>query len=180
MKTYKHSAFTLVEVIVSILISALLLTLVLGSFWLLIKINQQNEIAGRLQKQTTFAMLRMSDKIKQYSIDYEAYTSAANGLCKNLSLDSGTQQKLCLGANHEFKKEGDTLLMDTHPLFSDEFIVDSVNFFVSPSADPFSDISEKSIQLQPKVTIALKVHSKKYENILLEVQSTISSRKYQE
>ena len=175
----KNKAFTLVEVVVSMVISALLLTIVLGSFWLLIKINKKNEIAGELQRQTSFAIMRISDKIKNNSIDYKAYAHNSAGICQNLSLVSGTQNRLCLQNSYEFKQEGVNLLMNGQPLFSDDFKLDFVHFFVSPPEDPFSDISKIEIQLQPKVTISLKVKSKKYEDIFLEVQSTISSRKYQ-
>ncbi len=175
----KNKAFTLVEVVVSMVISTLLLTIVLGSFWLLIKINRKNEIAGELQRQTSFAMMRISDKIKNNSIDYQAYSYNSSSICQNLSLVSGTQNRLCLQNGYEFKQKKKKLFMNGQPLLGDDFEVDYIDFFVSPSVDPFSDISKIDIQLQPKVTIKLRVKSKKYEDIFLEVQSTISSRKYQ-
>ncbi len=175
----KNKAFTLIEVVVSMVVSALLLTLVLGSFWLLIQINQKNEIAGELQKQTSFAMIRMSDKIKNHSIDYRAYQHDSETICQNLALTSGTQNRLCLQNGYKFKQKNSNLFMNNHQLFSDDFEVEYVYFFVSPAEDPFSDITNFSIQIQPKVTIKLKVKSKKYDNIFLEIGSTISSRKYQ-
>ncbi len=175
----KNKAFTLIEVLVSIVISALLLTIVLGSFWLLIKINKKNEISGELQREISFAMIRISDKIKSNSIDYQAYTSDSSSICQNASLSSGTQNRLCLQNKYKFQQKNTNLFMNDQPLFSNDFEVDFVDFIVSPAEDPFSDISKIGIQLQPKVTIKLKVKSKKYEDLFLEIQSTISSRKYQ-
>jgi prepilin-type N-terminal cleavage/methylation domain-containing protein len=176
--SYKNKAFTLVEVLVSMVVSGLLLTLILGSFWLLIEVNQKNEVSGELQKQTSFALLRIADNVKNYSVDYDAYKDFSTSICKNRDLKIGTQQLLCLGGDHVFEKKKDNLFMDGQPLFSEYFEVVDIQFLVSPTANPFDDITEKSRQIQPKVTILLEVKSKKYENISLQIQSTISSRKY--
>lgn len=181
MINYKHSAFTLVELLVSMVISALLLTAVLGSFWVLMQTNQKNEISGRLQQQTNFALLRISDKIKNHSIDYEKAKNMTP-----LPLDLGTPQKqLLLNGNFEFKKTPDNLTMNGQPLFSNEFKVTETFFWVSPSKDPLdltqftTPLEQKKSQLQPKVTIVLQVESKRFPNISLDIQTTISSRKYQ-
>ncbi len=171
---YKHSAFTLVELLVSMVISALLLTTVLGSFWILMQTNQQNEESGRLQQQANFALLRISDKIKNYSIDYQK----AETIIPALDLGS-PQTQLYINGGFEFKKHGENLTMNGQPLFSPSFRVKNALFWVSPKKDPFTNIDIKDFQLQPKVTMVLQVESKKFPNIALDIQTTISSRKYQ-
>ncbi len=186
---------TLIELIVIVVISAIILSAVMTSYASLVKTNQKINVSRQLQKEINFAMIRLTDKMRSYSVDYEAYDS---GNCSGYNL-SDSNNLLCIQGEGEtdsyFFNQGDfiapdgetykTLFMNQEPLFSSFFEVKNVHFFVTPSKDPF-DIKNlqtpadiKAYNLQPKVTITLEVGSIQYEDLEFHIQTTISSRKYQ-
>ncbi len=176
--TSKNSGFTLIELLVSMVVSAILLTTVLSSFWALLQTNDRNKNFSQLQQETSFAMARIADKIKNYSIDYDAYTSP--GVCQGMTIND-TLKVLCLNSNtFELDSSQETLKMNGQPLFSKSFKVEKSLFQISPAKNPYyrDNIGKKEVQLQPKVTIILKVSSIKYPNMVLNIQTTISSRQY--
>ncbi|MCK5460557.1 prepilin-type N-terminal cleavage/methylation domain-containing protein [Candidatus Gracilibacteria bacterium] len=173
----RKNGFTLVEVLVSIVISGMVLVSVMGSYWILMKTNQAAELSRNLQKETSFTLIRMTDKIRSLSIDYEAYENNSGKLCENQNLQT-EQIMLCIKDNQIFEHKDGMLFMNDQPLFSSSFEVETVYFSVSPSQDPFKNLAKKEFQLQPKVTIFLKVKAKLNPKIKFEIQTTISSRKY--
>lgn len=169
------SGFTLIEVIVSMVISVMLLTLVMGGFMTLIQTNQRNDAFRELQKESNFALIRLADKMRAVSIDYPAYE--AGGACQNLDLGSPLAQ-LCLGDDHIFSFEEGNLWLNEQPLFSDIFEVEKALFTVLPAQNPFTNLTVQSAQLQPKVHFYGVVKSKAFPQLYIPLQTTISSRSY--
>lgn len=175
IKRLKNKGFTLIEVLVSLVISSMILVSVMGSYWVLIKANKSAEISRGLQKETNFAMIRMADSIRNFSIDYESYAFGSGAVCE--SLDINSCQNLCVKGNVYQHKNGN-LFMNDQPLFSNKYKVEDVYFLTAPGANPFENLDNRSLQLQPRVTIFIKVFSKENPAIKLEIQTTVSSRKY--
>lgn len=173
----KNAGFSLIELLVSIVISGLVLSTVMAGYWTLVQAHHTTEIKRNMTQETTFALTRIADRVRTYSVDYEAYNSLPSpGTCATVSF-SGSEI-LCLGQNNVFEKTGTQLLMNTQPLISPQFEVTMLNFQISPGQDPFQNISNKTAQLQPKVTILLETRSVKDPSLSFLLQTTISSRKY--
>ncbi len=173
----KNSGFTLVETLIAVTITGFVLATVLGTYWQMIKLSHYTDASRQLQKEVHFALLRMTDKIRAYSVDYDAYE--AEGNCGGLDLAS--HNKLCLNEENVFRTTSGQLQMNGAPLLSDQFQIDHLNFSVSPTINPFapSNLGNKSAQLQPKVTIFLTASHRNNPKINTTLQTTISSRIYQ-
>ena len=178
MKKYLHNkGFTLLEILVSMVIIAMVFSSALFGFWKMLETNARIDLSRQLQKEVHFAMIRMADKIRDYSIDYDAYIPSSGGKCE--TQDIASPQKLCVndpsGDSYVFEVINGILKMNSAPLLSERFLVSSLNFTITPSADP-SKIT--NTQLQPKVTIYIKAQAKNLPDISISIQTTISSRIY--
>jgi hypothetical protein len=181
-------------------ITALMLTLVLASYWTFLQTQQKMAISRELQSEIRFALNRIADKVRSSSIDYEAYKATPAGRnCASLS-PSGSKQ-LCLvdsGGTFYYFEHADldadlteeSLIMGTdsssfadaktnaQPLLSpDKFNITALNFSFSPSDTPKILANPK---MQPKVTLYIEVSPQNgmYQDLVIESQTTISSRQY--
>lgn len=192
----KTSGFTLIELLVAMVITALMLTLVMASYWTFLQTQQRMAISRELQSEVRFALNRFTDKVRASRIDYEAYNT---GNCA--SLNSAGSSKLCLSTpageyvffehkdlNGDGYKNalvmgrdisnGNSLADNTQPLISpDKFNITKLNFAFSPANNPDSFANP---QMQPKVTLFLSVSPTNgaYKDLVIENQTTISSRQY--
>ncbi len=180
MKT-KVPAYTLIETLIAVTITSLILVTIMGTYWQMIKIENTTNLSRQLQKEVHFALIRMADKIRAYSVNYEAY--ALDGNCGEVDIDSS--HKLCLkganGTENIFEIAESTIKMNDAPLLSPKFKVENISFSVSPTLDPFSpsNLGTKETQLQPKVSIFLTAVARQNPKIKTTLQTTISSRIYQ-
>lgn len=181
-----QKGFSLIEILVAIVIAGIVLSGVLGSYFSLLQASQRSDIARQLQKEMNFAVIRMADKIRSYSIDYKAYEDENVDVRQSQSLFTKSSES---DSFHRFQREDfstnqrsfSTLGMDGAPLFSSIFEVEEMNFSVTPNADPANpeNLGDKSVQLQPKATLFLRVRSFRYPDISFTLQTTISSRRYE-
>ncbi len=186
-KRLKVSGFTLIEVLVSLVIMGIMLTLATSSYWVFMQTNIKAGISRDLQQEMRFGLTRMTDQMRGFSIDYSAYGDVTSD-CGSGNLN----QKFCFGKNSkgefvflEYKEDPDEdadtddemLFFDGQPLFSSKFRVSGFYVAFSPTESPYRN-GASEFQIQPKATFFLKVESKRFENIKLELQTTISSRKY--
>lgn len=191
---FKNPGLTLIELLVAMVIGSLMLILVMESYWVMMQTYFQVEASRDLQRETRFAMTRMTDKIRANSIDYAGYEAGAPAdRCP--SLDLSNNATLCLTGDHHFQPDGEIKIEhDTadkmvylvskanstrQPLLSpNKFEVTNFNLKSTPGANPFNYALEN--QMQPKTTIFMEVASKKegFENVKISVQTTVSSRVY--
>ncbi|MDH3325075.1 MAG: type II secretion system GspH family protein [Candidatus Peregrinibacteria bacterium] len=169
----KVEGISLIEVLVSIVISGIVFSAVMVSYFSLIQTQKKADLMRQLQKEVHFAIIRIADKIRANSIDYSAYSE---GSCSAVDLRSSL--KLCIGDGNVFELNGDRLLMNEAPLISQKFSINKLFFYSSPTSNPAENKGDPSIQFQPKVTIYLEVESQLDPSIKMEVQTTISSRNY--
>ncbi len=176
IKLNKQRAFTLIEILVGIVISGMVLSSVLAASWQMIKMRQITDASRQLQKEMHFSLIRIADKIRSYSIDYNAYE--VTGECNGVSILSS--QKLCVGDDNVFEIIDDKLTMNNAPLMSDIFKVTNFVFKVTPTKDPslHENKADQEVQLQPKVTVYFRAEAKNLPQVHQVLQTTISSRVY--
>ncbi len=192
----KARGFTLIELLVAMVVTALMLTLVMASYWTFLQTQQRMAMSRELQSEVRFALNRFADKVRASRIDYDAYSS---GNCA--SLTAAGSSKLCLAApNGEYyffehkdlnsdgdknalvmglgTSNGNSLADSAQPLISpNKFNITKLNFAFSPADNPNSFANP---QMQPKVTLFLTVSptNETYQDLVIENQTTISSRQY--
>lgn len=178
----KHQGFTLIELLVAMVITGIMLTLVMASYWTFLQTQQKMAISREIQSEVRFALNRFADKVRSSRINYPEYVGT--GDCT-----ANINQTLCLispdGTTHFFIYDSATQTLnlgndasDAQALFSPQkFKVSSTHFDFSPKDDPKDLIN---LQMQPKVTVFLRVASSdsRYPDLEIESQTTISSRQY--
>lgn len=167
----KNSGSTLIELLVATVIAGIIFASAMGAYFVFAKNTQKMNIWREVQKETHFAMIRMADKIRSHSIDFTGYEGSGNCV-------TDINRTLCLGDGNFFKFEDENLKMNGAPLFSNQFKVEQIHFQISPTEDPFANITNKALQVQPKVQIQIKISSRKIPDINFLVRTTISSRVY--
>lgn len=195
-KKIKHQGFTLIELLVAMTLGALMMVLVMESYWLMMQTYFQMEASRELQREVRFSMNRLTDKIRANPLDYDAYDGT--GACKTLNKDEASA--LCLTGDpvyenirfyHDTSTAGSEMLyfekIDNfgnkvaQPLLSTaKFRVKAISFRSSPENNPF-DYNHPDFntnQMQPKTTIFMEVESKREGNVSIAVQTTVSSRVY--
>ncbi|MCF7917425.1 type II secretion system GspH family protein [Candidatus Gracilibacteria bacterium] len=182
----KRNGFSLIELLVAIVIAGIVLSAVMGSYFSLLQASQRADAARQLQKELNFAVIRMADKIRSFSIHYQAYDDSSTnpGSSETLFTRGVGSDEIHKFERTAFQWQGKdfyTLSMDGAPLFSKIFNVEAVFFKISPLLDPSApeNLGKKEAQLQPKATIFLKAVSLQYPEINISIQTTISSRKYE-
>jgi type II secretory pathway pseudopilin PulG len=177
----------MIELLVAMVITAMMLTLVMASYWTFLQTQQRLAISRELQSEVRFTLNRFTDKVRASRIDYTAYepgNSCALG-------DPGGDIKLCLidarGDTFYFENDltvgNESLVMGNNPanaqflISPNKFNVNSVSFSFSPALNP-RDLAAP--QMQPKVTFYLSVSptNPTYADLVIESQTTISSRQY--
>ena len=171
LKAKKIAGATLIELLVSIVVAGLVLSAVLASYASIVRAHQKNTIFRQMQLQSSFALTRIADKVRADSINYSEFVVDSADL-------TSSQEKLFAG-DSVFQLVDENILMNNQPLFSETINVENLLFQITPAIDPFENLAEISAQLQPKVTIMLQIRSRIDPDLNLNVQTTISSRKYQ-
>jgi type II secretory pathway pseudopilin PulG len=174
----KTTAFTLIEVITTIVITVILLSIILASYASMTRVVQDIKLSQKLQRETNFALQRITDRMRNGSINYAAMVAANQTIRspQQLILDTGENQVLI-----ERKKSGDhqTLYFDGEPIFSELFHVEHFHVTINPINDPYLPINKYTTAYQqPKIRLDVEVRSIAKPTITQALQTTISSRKY--
>ena len=140
------------------------------------------QVSRELQSEVRFALTRVADKVRSSGINYPEYQGV--GHCS-----SNINQQLCLlspqGQTHFLHYDPALLTLNlgtdpstTQPLLSPRrFTVHNVHLSVSPADDPTLLTNRQG---QPKVTVFIKASptDPRYQDLVIETQTTISSRQY--
>ncbi len=152
----KNAGFSLIELVVAITIGGVILATVMGSYLSLAQVRQNLDITRQLQREVNFAAMRISDRARAYSVNYE-------------ELDADNHHYLPLGDDEfEYDAMEKELTMNGAPLFSPNVEVSELNFTVFPTAP--------SNRVQTKVTLEFRVTSRVKPEISVPLRTTISSR----
>ena len=172
-------AFSLIEIIITITISGIVFSSVLANFFIYIKQQNKIQVIREVNADTHFPLLRMSDKIRSFAIDYAKH-KIGKDRCPTIS--SFKVDRICLEKDYQFFLEDRVVQMKkgskTSPLTSKNIIVDKLLFFVTPAENPFTKTTQRQNRLQPKVTIFISARSVRLPEITQTMQTTISSRIY--
>lgn len=168
---YKKSGFTLLEILVSIVIGGIILASAMSAYATFSNTSQQISAAQNLQREVSFALARVGDRIRAKSIGYDFYG--------NFSPSSASNQ-LFLGDKTHIIFENENLWWNQEPLLSKKFRVTRANFQITPSEDPFSEnLSNFKNYRQPQVHINFSAEDRNNPTISVDIKTTISSRLYQ-
>jgi len=190
--TVKVFGFTIIELLVSVVIFGIVMSLVLGSVWTMVKTREQATRFRNLQQELHFGMMKMADMIRAYGVDYAQHQA------EGVSLDAQTQHLILghrvwgsepLRLKINIGSDGDDtpahININDVPLFSDRVQLKAdeegqiISYFqVVPEVDPFKNYGTAESQLQPRVKIYLVLQDRQYPNLEIPIQTTISSRKY--
>lgn len=152
------TGFTLIELIVAITIGGIILATVMGSFLTLGKIKQQLDLTRQIQRELSFATIRIADRIRSQSLDYAR-------------IEDSNLHALPLGETELFSFDPDAgmLFMNDAPLFSSSLMVQDAEFTVSPLSNT----------LQPQVHLEIRVSERttaEVPRVSIPIRTTISSR----
>lgn len=187
----QKKGFSLVEMVVAVGLFAIVSVVIAQLFATFSKTQQRAGINQKIQSDARVMLAQISDRIKTSEVDYSAYGSAIpvptdelylideNGLSvvirKSASDFASTS---CPSAKStpclEISEDGGTTFF---PMTSENFTVESANFFVSPDTDPGSGGGT----VQPRVTFSLGVRNAAADPALQAptyVQSTVTTRVY--
>jgi len=164
----KKSGFSLIEILVTIVISGILLAAAAGNFAYFLRAEQKINLQRELQKQVFFAMSRLNDAARGCEIDFENF-AAEKIIFKN-------PEKIFEKTDENHADFPENFLLENQPLFSKKFRVEKINFAISPTENPREDWANP--QFQPKVEIFLRAAARAMPEISTEVRTVISSRIY--
>lgn len=171
---------TIMELMVVASIFAVVMTMISTMF---IHMTQKNNLVvfkQRIGGETQFALNAMAVEIRSGVIDYAAYGGNARGIQDYLSLIDPE------GARVNFSLDSETLMISRsnadsgveHPVTSPDVAVSDLRFIISPAFNPEEVIG---VLDHPKVTIVWHAENRsqnREEVQALDVQTTISSRRY--
>ena len=159
----RQSGYTLIELLVAITIGGVILATVMGSFLALSKTQKQLDLTRQIQREINFATIRIADRVRSQSIDYDNIVITDNHFLPivgkegfRFNPDPGIKQ----------------LTMNGAPLFSSNLMVRNLEFAVSENPD--------TSHLQPSVKIELLVSDRTIgaepPTVSVPLRTTISSR----
>ena len=165
-----------------------MLTLATSSYWLFLKTNMKTEVSRDLQQEMRFALTRITDRMRAYSIDYEEYSDISPKACSGYAnakacFTGGSILRYDADPDADESTEDGMLYLEDQPLFSPKKInVTAFYTDFSPRINPYKpeNMGNLDIQIQPKATFFIEAQAKdkRFKNIKLQLQTTISSRKY--
>ena len=134
----KSQGFTLIELLVAMVITGIMLTLVMASYWTFLQTQEKMAVSRELQSEVRFALNRLADKVRSSTINYDEYNASMPGyFCNDIN------KKLCLINKNktpnetyyfEFDDTNKSLKMgndktNLQPLLSpNKFLVDRIHF----------------------------------------------------
>ncbi|PID70459.1 hypothetical protein CSB37_02100 [bacterium DOLZORAL124_38_8] len=156
---HQKKAFTLIELMISITIGAVILTSALGVYAQFVQTKMRIEIARQMQKEVNFALARLTDRARNCEI-----TSGKSNFV-NLKCENDKPY------NFSINTDSNSFTMNNERLISKRFKIITDN-----KTSKFVITNKENTQ--PKVQIFLKVQSKKDPSVQQFIRTTISSRKY--
>ena len=174
------NGFILIELLVSILIFVLIISVTIGIFVSIVRYQKKVLVEQELLNQTSYVLEYMSRALRMAKRDSEgSCLGGGYSECSYRSIHDGGGIKFINHLENDICQEffwdkNDNLLKEskrgqTFPLISDKFQINSLRFNLS---------GESQIDnLQPRVTIFMEIQVKRGENQpKLKIQTTISQR----
>lgn len=182
MKKINSRGFTLVEMLVTVGVFAIVSVVTSSIFINVNNLQQQTGNLQRLQNEGRYLLEKMAKEIRGRELSYGSVGFANGGLTSSLDFKV---DELGDSMSIRFDNENKKILISVNEveetLNSDQVEIKDLKFKVSPQSDPYSQAATSSEAMQPRVTIYMKISNKGVpERYLknLELQTTISSKVY--
>lgn len=186
MQRKNQRGFTLIEAIVATSIFAFAMVSIIGVYLSTVRINRRTDLIRTASENVRFISEYLSKEIRNGQLNYfgpasspcvvPPFTSPSN----TLSIVNVDGERLCfyLGtASGLVSSAGPHLWLIKNNLAavkinSSNVSITSLNFYVSPTANPYS----ASLKVQPRVSLigTLKANSSTQDNVTMPIQTTIS------
>lgn len=182
MRKVNTQGFTLVEMLVTVSIFAIVSVVTSSIFINVNNLQQQTRNLQRLQNEGRYLLEKIAKEIRGRELDYGSVGFPNGGLTEQLDFKADELGDLM---SIRFDAQNEKILISVNgeeeALNSDQVEVKDLQFKVSPSNNPFSQTATSSEVMQPRVTISMKLSNKGVpERYLknLDLQTTISSKIY--
>lgn len=182
MKKINSKGFTLVEMLVTVGVFAIVSVVTSSIFINVNNLQQQTGNLQRLQNEGRYLLEKMAKEIRGRELNYPSVGFSSGGITEQLDFKADELGDL---VSINFDKNNGKILIyvneNSEFLNSDQVDIKDLKFKVSPSSDPFGQMATSSEVMQPRVTIYMKLSNKGVpERYLknLELQTTISSKVY--
>ncbi len=197
MRQIQQAGFTLIELLVAITVSGIVLAMVMTSFGTLLLTEHKVDTQRQMQKQASTALIRLSDAMRDlelgtltgdkgcdhvYATDEVTFITDTGS--KTFSYDSITETLSLThnGVTGTLHSTDDDLGFSIKTLRYDAAGYDQFDHSCITTGNPypFFWITPKStdIDAQPKLSVNFEIVSNQYEDVNLELQTTVSSRLY--
>ncbi len=165
---------TLIEVLLSLALGAVVFVVLTSSLLALMRFFVFADEARRVQGEVQFLMVRTTDYIRSFGVDYRAYEEGACHTNSQFLPD----KRLCLLGEHVLELVNGVLHLNQSPLHSDALLVEGLTFEVFPTGSPSHNLSQKNLQVQPRVGIDFDFASHVFPRLNLKISTTVSIRDY--
>lgn len=183
-----EAGYTLIEMIVSVGIFAIVSVLIAQLFVVFSQTQQKSTIQQQIQSDARVVLAQISDRIRSGTIDYASYGGTISSPTDQLYLidengisvliEKSSSPTECPSAQSVpclvISENGGT----PTPMSSDKFTVDVVQFYIDPSTDPEPSSGP---DIQPRVTMTLGITGVNINDALRSptyIQTSASSRVY--
>ncbi len=183
----EHKAFTLIEMLVATVLFLLVMIAATGIFLSTIRGNARVNAMQKVENEVRYIVELISKEIRLGTINYDYYQSVLGTSIENpvsvLAIKDNADNKLYFALNADGNNPGIIQMsLDEGTTWSDlntgRVVIDSLDFYLLPSSDPFSQGA--TIIKQPLVILNLKAHYDKGDGSSgqINIQTAISSRQY--
>lgn len=187
-KKKNNQGYTLIEMIVSVGIFAIVSVLIAQLFVIFSQTQQKSTIQQQIQGDARVVLAQVSDRIRSGIIDYASYGVGISSPTDQLYLidENGISvliEKSSSPTECPSAESTPCLVISENggaptPMSSDKFTVDIVQFYIDPSTDPEPSSGP---DIQPRVTMTIGITGVNINDALKSptyIQTTASSRVY--
>ncbi|KKT02953.1 MAG: hypothetical protein UV80_C0001G0055 [Candidatus Peregrinibacteria bacterium GW2011_GWF2_43_17] len=196
-KTNLKAGFTLIEMIVSICIFTIFISMLAGTYLYIARAQRETAEARKVYSGLRDVVEEISEEVKLSGIYYDCYSGvlvgvnecstyfdlARGSVATSLALMDDENLKIFVledgkvGVKEYEYSDGLWVPKTSSYLSGEDFNVDSFYFGIFPAEDPSDNYEDLSVQYQPHVTLYVSVSSE--GGTELDLQTSISVRKYE-
>ena len=187
MKIIKNKAgFTLIEMLVASVLFLIAITTSIGIFLSTVRANNRINAMQEVENEIRYIVEVISKEIRLGIIYYDYYEEIYGESFENpvsiLALEDNAHNVSYFALNGDSSSPGIVQMslngLDWSDLSTDSIVVDSLDFYLSPAEDPFSQ--DSTIIRQPLIVLNLNARYNRGEGSegQIRIQTAIGSRQY--
>lgn len=181
--------FTLIELMIAMVVFVIFITVMFSTYLYIARAQRDANEERKAIEEAQFLLDEMVRTVRAGTVDYDCYTAA--DVCGVLPANGHAGDVLAVrlrdtGERVLFKKDSVNALTvenssGLQTLSHEKMTVERLEFLITPSADPYMNVSLNQFQYQPRVSIFLEMKAparSRPDGIRIPVQTTVSSRFY--